>query len=104
MKHLEQLIEKTLEENNYAQIKVEASALRTPCFPVPFDFVEVEKFLNHNRRAVKLYVELKTIKGDIEIRLASDILEPNQGEPLSIYKACLAATLFCKDIKGEIIR
>lgn len=103
MKNLEQLIEKTLEENNYAQIKVEASALRTPCFPVPFDFVEVEKFLNHNRRAIKLYVELTTIKGDVEIRLASDILEPNQGETILDYKARLAVTLCCKDVLGEVI-
>lgn len=102
MKNLEQLIKTTLEKNNFAHIKVEA-AHKTPCLPIPFDFIEIEKIKN-NRKAIRLYVELNTIMGDVEIRLASDILEPNQGETLSRYKARLAATLFCKDIKGEIIR
>ena len=78
-------------------------AAKSPCFPVPYTLLMIEKPAAGNKRGIIPCVELKNLQGGYEFRRCEDILKPVGGEPIDLYLKRLEAELCRKDILGETI-
>ena len=78
-------------------------AAKSPCFPVPYTLVTVERLLAGGKIGVIPCVELKNLKGDYELRRCDEIVKPIAGERINLYLKRLEAELCRKDILGETI-
>ena len=78
-------------------------AAKSPCFPVPYTLLMVEKPAAGNKRGIIPCVELKNISGGYELRRCDNILKPTAGEPVDFYLKRLEAELCRKDVLGETI-
>jgi hypothetical protein len=78
-------------------------AAKSPCFPVPYTLLMVEKPAAGNKRGIIPCVELKNLQGGYELRRCDEILKPVGGEPIDLYLKRLKWELERKDILGETI-
>ena len=78
-------------------------AAKSPCFPVPYTLVTVQKPVAGGETGFIPCVELKNINGGYELRRCDKILKPVAGEPIDLYLKRLEAELCRKDILGETI-
>lgn len=81
----------------------DALAAKSPCFPVPYTIVTVERPVAGNKRGIIPCVELKNLQGGYELRRCEDILKPLAGESIDTYMNRLEKHLCNKDILGETI-
>jgi len=90
----------------WASIDVRCDAPKTaksPCFPVPYTLLTVQKPVAGGKTGVIPCVELQNIHGGYEIRRCDEILKPVAGEPIDLYLKRLESELCRKDILGETI-
>jgi hypothetical protein len=78
-------------------------AAKSPCFPIPYTLVTVERLLAGGKIGVIPCVELKNLQGGYELRRCDNILKPVAGEPIDLYLKRLKWELERKDILGETI-
>ena len=78
-------------------------AAKSPCFPVPYTLLMVEKPAAGNKRGIIPCVELKNLQGGYELRRCDDILKPTAGEPIDLYLKRLETELCRKDVLGQTI-
>ena len=78
-------------------------AAKSPCFPVPYTLITVQRPFASCKIRIIPCVELQNIHGDYEIRRCDDILKPICGEPIDLYFKRLEVELCRKDILGETI-
>ena len=78
-------------------------AAKSPCFPVPYTIVTVQKPVAGGKTGIIPCVELKNLHGSYELRRCDDIVKPVGGEPIDLYLKRLEAELCRKDILGETI-
>ena len=76
---------------------------KSPCFPVPYTLLMVEKPAAGNKRGIIPCVELKNLQGGYELRRCDEIVKPTAGEPINLYLKRLEAELCRKDILGQTI-
>ena len=78
-------------------------ATKSPCFPVPYTLITVQRPIAGGKTGFIPCVELKNIHGSYEIRRCDDILKPTAGEPIDLYFKRLKWELERKDILGQTI-
>ena len=78
-------------------------AAKSPCFPVPYTLLTVERPIAGNKRGIIPCVELKNIHGGYELRRCDEIVKPVAGESIDLYLKRLKWELERKDILGETI-
>jgi hypothetical protein len=78
-------------------------AAKSPCFPVPYTLITVQKPVAGGKTGVIPCVELQNIHGGYELRRCDDIVKPINGESIDLYFKRLEAELCRKDILGETI-
>lgn len=78
-------------------------AAKSPCFPVPYTLITVQKPVAGGKTGIIPCVELQNIHGSYEIRRCENILKPTAGEPIDLYFKRLKWELERKDILGETI-
>lgn len=78
-------------------------AAKSPCFPIPYTLVTVERPIAGGKVGVIPCVELKNIHGGYEFRRCDEIVKPTAGEPIDLYLNRLEAELCRKDVLGETI-
>jgi hypothetical protein len=78
-------------------------AAKSPCFPVPYTLITVQKPVAGGKTGIIPCVELKNIHGDYELRRCDDILKPKAGEPINFYLNRLECELTYKEVNGEMI-
>jgi len=78
-------------------------AAKSPCFPVPYTLITVQKPAAGGMVGIIPCVELKNIHGGYELRRCDDIVKPVGGEPIDLYLKRLDAELCRKDVLGETI-
>lgn len=76
---------------------------KSPCFPVPYNFVTIQKPAAGGKTGFIPAVELTNIHGKFELRKATDILQPITGETIVAYYERLGKELSRKDSLGETI-
>ena len=90
----------------WASIDAQKDALKaakSPCFPIPYTLLMVEKPAAGNKRGIIPCVELKNLQGGYELRRCDDIVKPTAGERVDLYLKRLEAELCRKDVLGETI-
>ena len=78
-------------------------AAKSPCFPVPYTLLMVERPAAGNKRGIIPCVELKNLRGGYELRRCEEILKPTAGEHIDSYLKRLKWELERKDILGQTI-
>lgn len=78
-------------------------AAKSPCFPVPYTLITVQKPVAGGKTGVIPCVELKNIHGGYEFRRCDEILKPDNMEPMDHYLKRLQWELERKDILGQTI-
>ena len=78
-------------------------AAKSPCFPVPYTLITVERPVAGGKTGVIPCVELKNIHGGYELRRCDEIVKPTAGEPIDRYLKRLKWELERKDILGETV-
>ena len=78
-------------------------AAKSPCFPVPYTLITVQKPVAGGKVGIIPCVELQNIHGDYELRRCDSILKPVASEPIDLYLKRMRWELERKDILGETI-
>lgn len=78
-------------------------AAKSPCFPVPYTLITLQRPIAGGKVGIIPCVELKNIYGGYEFRRCDNILKPVAGEPIDLYFKKLKWELERKDILGETI-
>jgi hypothetical protein len=90
----------------WASIDAQRDAIKeakSPCFPVPYTLITVQKPAAGGKTGVIPCVELKTLSGEYRICRCDEILKPTPNEPIDLYLKRLKWELEHKDILGETI-
>lgn len=90
----------------WASIGAQRDAIKeakSPCFPVPYTLITVQKPVAGGKTGVIPCVELKNIHGGYEIRRCDEILKPKAGEPINFYLNRLECELTYKEVNNEMI-
>lgn len=99
-------MQNTTTKSIFASIDAQKDAVKaakSPCFPVPYTLVTVERPRADGKTGIIPCVELKNIRGGYELRRCDNILKPTAGEPIDLYLKRLKWELERKDILGETI-
>lgn len=78
-------------------------AAKSPCFPVPYTLITMQRPVAGGKTGIVPCVELKNINGGYELRRCDDILQPGAGETIGHYLRRFKVELHRKDILGETI-